>query len=326
MNSFSLKFLLLLIVSIVFSGCSRIIEQAVYVQDIHVYGPLQTPPMAIIDTLSIGNIVISPKLFINPSNSFKGNIYHSKVNSEGIYKLDTLHENGIINYKESESNDLDYTGDNFNWTIPAYSGALDVQLPLNNRANLNLGISYTSYKYYDLMGGSIGFSFFKYTENLSTSLSIGIHAQEMYYEASSVVKTTIQTLWSGEKHTDIFLYQDASKDFAVNFYATFMLNYFYKEQGLGFNFPFSFFTQTTFDFEPNTYNRYYHLTQPLNSDYNAKVSHFGSFVSISPGLYTYIAEKTRLAANFNIVYELGKLGSDNKGTMLFPVLKLDFLF
>lgn len=314
-----MKNLILILIVLVLSGCAVIKEQEVYIQNINVKGPIHLPPMPLLDKLSENKVVITPKISFNPSVPIKGNLMHSKVNTNGIYQLDTVGSD----YRESFNNKYEFKGENFNWDMPLYSAGLDFQLPLANNLNFNFGINYSDYLNTNLLGGNAGFSFFSIRENNSTVFSFGLHVQELYYEANTVVKTVWEH-YNGSESTDIILYYDKDKEYTYNVYATFMFNYYFKF--IKFNFAASFFTQSPFNFTPGKIDEYYYPFGSFTEKQTKKISDYVTFVAITPGLYTYMTDEIRLFGQLNLLYNISENGINHSSVILIPTVKMDFIF
>lgn len=319
-----MKTLIFLLSLILLSGCAAVIDQKVYIQNMSVQGPIHTPPMSIIDKNSAGKLVFSPKIYINPSSSLRGNLFHTLVNEKGVYQLDTIRNGYNISYNESSKNQFQYKGENIQWDLPNFAGGADIQLPIQEKVNVDVGINYSDFENFSLLGGHIGFCFYSIREHNSASFSLGLHAQEMYYNASTVVITTIDEAF-GPTHTVLKFYNDRDKDWVCNIYASFMVNYFYDF--INFNIAGSFFSQSAFNYKSDSYNPDYYFFNNSSESDGAKVSEYGTFLSLTPGVYTYLNDMIRLSGSINIVYELGNLNPiSNNPVLLIPCFKLDFIF
>ncbi len=223
-------------------------KQSVYLQNVDVGGPINQPPLHITNGQKAHSITFSPKVYINTEKNYRGLAGgHTNVNSYGYFQVDTVINNsGVPGYKESSSNSYIYKGQNLNWNMPDASVGFQVDIALSNHFAVNGGINYAEINQTKLINGSVGIGFFSEKEGSAIRFDFGLLFQNMYYNSSSVVITTIEPTFSS-KETEISFYQDYNKSSSTDFYGSLTYNSAYKNSLLNFYLNLSYFGQTVLD-------------------------------------------------------------------------------
>lgn len=305
------------------SGCTTT-KQTIYLQDIQVNGPINTPPVHLSDNDSTGSITISPRFAINSgSKKISGKITeHSKVNDRGILQLDTIMHDGNPAYRISSANTHTYVNDNFSWNLPEFSTGIDMDMKVSRGIALSLGLGFTNQNNINLVNGNFGLATYSSNENSSFRIEAGLLYNQFHYIASTVVVTTVKPAFAPE-YSYVTFYKDRKKESHLNPY--FQVTYNSNNNNLPVNYfiSFGFFGQTLTDFEPDEYDEDYTFfgAHTISEDTRGEVS--TTFINFSPGVFLNLTPQHRIVFGARCLYELGfEEISDN--FFVFPFVQLDF--
>ncbi len=186
------------------------IQQTIYLQNVGINGPIKAPPLNITKDKKNEQASISVGMSINSNKNIQGSIgTHSKVNSSGIFQVDTLTINGQRNYKDSGKNNFDFKGNNFQWNQPDFSLFLNSDFKISNVFALSLGFNYSVQGQTNLLGGNFGIGNYHESNNGALRIDIGLNWQQVSYDASSVVLTDITH--SGSTESSVTFFEDIGK-------------------------------------------------------------------------------------------------------------------
>lgn len=316
--------LVVIVLTVFGSGCARI-EQSVYIQNVDIGGPINQPPLNITNAKKAHSITLSPKVYINTQKNYSGLTgSHTSVNSMGIYQVDTVYETGRVPYySESSTNSYSYKGKNLNWQLPDASVGVNADIALTDHFAINGGVNYSEINQNKLVNGSVGLGFFSEKDGSAIRIDFGLMFQNTYYDASSVVITTIEPAFS-HSDTEISFYRDQDKSSSSDFYASFMYNSTNKNSLVNFFFNFSYFGQTLLDYRPKKLERDiypFSFVNETTSDNEIKAEFFAA----TPGIYTYLSDWGRLSLGVGFLKELN-INYSGKSLFITPVIQFDMLF
>ena len=298
--------ILFLLASLLMMSCATV-QQTIYLQDIEVKGPMNPPPVRITKDKFPGNVTISPRLSINKYSEISGNVGNRRYANPSQDSLFRSKTNNLL------------------WKIPQFSFGFDFDVALTNTFGIACGLNYSVIDQTKLIGGSIGIAFFQEKNGNAIRFDAGILVQELYYDAKTIVETTIDPIW-GSPSTSVYYYRDKDKNADIDLYAT--LTYNSAIQNFPFNFflSASFFTQTILDFEPSKQTDFSYafiLTEKTINDVRGEAS--SSFLSATPGIFIDITTWSRMVMGVRLMTDIG-LDSPSKSFFVIPVLQLDMKF
>lgn len=283
------------------------VQQTIYLQDVEVKGPINTPSIHITKNRTPGTITFSPRVNVNGYSEISGNT-------------------GGERYRNTEQDSLfSNKSKNLLWTMPEFSLGMDFDLALTKSFGFAAGLNYSKINGQQLLGGSFGIAFVAEKENSAARFDFGILVQELFYEAKSVVVTTEDYIWSNPT-TSVMYYRDIGKNSNVNIYAGLTLNSKMQEFPVNFFFNLSFFTQSLLDYEPSTETDFLYLfalTEKIVTD--ARGEAMSSFLSVAPGVFLEFTDWSRLVLGARFMYDLG-LDSSSKELLVLPIIQLDMQF
>jgi len=259
------KFLSALILfSSLLASCTTI-QQTIYLRDIEVKGPMNPPPIRITENKTAGSLTISPRLSFNKYSEISGS---TESERRGDSAQDSL-------FRPNSRNLF--------WRIPQAAFGVDFDFAVSSSFAIAGGLNYSIIDQTKLFGGSLGIGFFKENDGNAIRFDAGVLVQELYFDAKTVVVTTVDRLFSSST-TTVDYYHDRDKNSGVDLYA--MLTYNTVIKSLPFNFFLNaaYFNQTILDFEPRrqtdvSYQRL--LAEKAVHDARGEAS--SSYLSFTPG-------------------------------------------
>lgn len=306
-----------------FTGCTTT-KQTIYLQDVQVNGPINTPPIHLSDNDTAGSFTVSPRFAINSGTKrLSGKISeHSKVNDQGILQLDTIMHEGNPAYRISPANTKEYEKDNFSWNLPEFSAGVDIDMKVLKGLALSLGLGFTNQSNINLVNGNFGLATYSSNENSSFRIELGLLYNQFHYIASTVVVTTVKPAFAPE-YSYVTFYKDREKESHINPYLQITYNSSNKNLPANFFISFGFFGQTITDFEPNQYDNDYTFlgAHTISEDTRGEVS--TTFLNFSPGIYFNITPQHRILIGARCLYELG-FEKISKNFFVFPLAQIDF--
>ena len=156
-------------------SCANI-NQTIYIQDVEVNGPMNPPPVPITKDKSPGTVTFSPKLTLNNTSEVIGNI------GSGRY-MNTIQDT-LFPYGKK----------NILWKIPKYSFGFDLDVAVSNSFAIAGGLNYSVIDQTKLIGGSLGIALFHEKNGSAIRFDVGILVQELYYDAKTIVETTVDPI------------------------------------------------------------------------------------------------------------------------------------
>ncbi|MCK5467526.1 MAG: hypothetical protein KAI99_03430, partial [Cyclobacteriaceae bacterium] len=159
--------------------------RTIYLQEVEVSGPINQPPIHITDSLKIPSITITPRFSYNSQTDVSGQIgYHTLVNEEGIFQVDTFYNNGTFTLKETpDVNRKRYVGQNFTWNVASVYAALDFDFQLSRNFGLFCGANYSEQNKISTWGGTCGIGLFGTSSYFAFRMDVGLNIQEIAYDA-----------------------------------------------------------------------------------------------------------------------------------------------
>lgn len=325
MNLLSRITISVFIISIITTGCVSVTD-TLYLQDAQVFGPIIQPPVTFMNTDSDKKFSFSPKLYFNGTKRITGQVTgHSKVNSKGIFQVDSsFDESGLIRYSESRTaNRYEYNSSNLTWKTPGYIIGLDADFFVSSKLTITSGFSISEVDQKNLLGWKIGLGFGGFSGDFGLRFDAGLVWQEYAYDASSVIVREISPPFE-RSTSEVFFFSD--KGTTTNFNHYLSINLHYANSDALFN-PFisiAYSRQSILDFEPN--NRSSEFVSLIKYDNNdQRGGAHVSYLVITPGSSFYVNDWIKLVASAKFF-----TGSDirnvSQESFIVPAIQLEFLF
>ena len=194
-------------------GCT--IEQSL--QNLGVEGPPALPPIHITADSTADMIHISPHLSFYGQKTTSGRVDgHTKVNSKGVYAVDTIVTAIGATYKEtSGANTLPFWGRNVSWTLPSYTLGVDLEYNLTKRFSVTGSLDYANQNAKDFLGGSLGLALRGWNGQFGTHVEAGVRFDETALTADEVV--AVGNIFTSDRV--VYFFRDQERKTSVDFYA-----------------------------------------------------------------------------------------------------------
>lgn len=303
-----------------FCSCGPTVTDTLYVQDVNVKGPINQPPIRVTGKDS-STFTISPKVFINSNKGYNGLVDgHTKVNSDGIFQVDTAaNGNGIHYYESAGANGFEFKGENLHWSLPDYSVGFDLDIAISRKVALSGGFSMSGKDKNNLYGYRAGLGFFSASGNYGIRFDGGVIWQKYSYDASSVIIRE-----DGSSSKEVFFFRDKGSSVNLNHYLSLTFNTIYDQLPLNFLLNVGYTGQSLIDYEPKNMDRTYYVIIP-NPNYNVEDRRgeaYAAFVNVSPGIYANLNEWSRLLLAVRFFFELDIKDTRNS-TFIIPMVQFD---
>ena len=297
-------------IALLFASCAT---QSVYLQSITVDGPQAQPPLFITRDNTPGDFRVAPRFAVNARQTLVGRSNgHFKVNSQGVYQVDTINANGAVRYYERDGvNTNIFQGRNFSWDATRWDASVECEYIATPMLSLVGGVSYSSAASQDFLGANLGVGFFFEGKNLAVRVDIGAHAATTAYDVQYVV--TQLPFWPGSRDTEVFFRHEKGKNSHVNAYGAFTLNSKVTDWPLQFFVQAAINRQTIAEFD----------TQVSNAP-GATVLQSVSYFILSPGVYFDLSSKSRVLMGMNLRDETQLLEAD-PGVLLTSFVQFEFV-
>src|SRR4030042_1733567 len=139
----------ILMVAIFVASCANVNQttvQKIYVQAVQLEGPVNQVPVHITRDSKPHQWRIVPRVDIVNARTFDGQIEgHTGVNSQGVFQVDTVRDNGgnIVGFQEpSGVNSRGFRGRNLEWKLPGVNASLDFDYTLSKDFSVVFGFNY----------------------------------------------------------------------------------------------------------------------------------------------------------------------------------------
>jgi len=313
------------VLSMCLVGCVAEIDQTTYLQEATVVSPIHQPPLHLATQEGKNALTVSPYVSNTVRGSLSGYIpSHTKVNSDGVFQVDTLTDpfGGQYLRETPGANTYPFKGNNFSWSAEVPVVGVDLDLAWKWAA-IGAGIRYGASDEGSLYGGTIGIGFFDVGSAMGFRAEGGIVWQMSHFRATSVVVTTERIYPFSGQSTSLGIYEDEETKTRLSWYVSAMLN-------TTFDFPIgafiqgSFSEQSLFSYTPSA-----HLTTtPFllfpAVDEETEVSATLTTLMLSPGLFVRLSDRLRLLAGVRIPYiGSGEISSGEQP--LIPFVQVDFI-
>lgn len=318
---------------ILITGCSKKeIVKTFYLQDVNVTGPVNLAPVHITDTSDVPSFTISPRFSYNTQKEILGTVEgHSQVNARGEFEYETIFndEDGTVTYREIPGTNIyDYEGRNLKWNISTLTAGFDIDMKLSQHFALFGGLNYSVQNNKSIWGYIAGLGFFSQKNGMGIRVDGGLHIQNIYYDAYTLVSVT-----GGENY--ILFYHDKDKNSHLDPFVNITFNTAYKDWITNIFINAGFTAQTLADFEPEKPDADFYLPVPpflLPVNINRSViindlrgESFASFVHFTPGIYFDVTEQSRVLFGSRFYFET-QIENADKNLFIIPFLQVDFVF
>jgi hypothetical protein len=308
-----------------FTGCSpSTTVTKIYLQEVEVSGPINQTPVHITDSTKSG-ITISPRFSFNTKKSLMGKVdQHTKVNSEGVFQVDTIFNNdGTFYFQETPgANTYLYTGKNLTWNIAEVKAAVDVDFKLSKTFALFMGANYSVVDQKSLWGGLFGLGLISSGNIASFRIDFGLNIQEMPYEAYTIVSVTETSSYGTSSYVADYL--DIAKETNFSPFFNLTLNSSNPEWLFNIFFKAGYCIQKLVNFTPETqvyHNPFYYSDTYVTEDLRSEAT--AGIFDVTPGLHINFGNSGRIifGAKFNWIVQVKE--SDDSFQVI-PMLQFDF--
>lgn len=298
-----------------FSGCDTVkVEETIYLGDVDVQAPINTPPIRTIHRSTLPNdIKISPKFVINNNKNI------STSTSSSFYK----------SLKPGDSLRPFFRENNLDWSFPDMVAGLDIEFPVTKNLFFTGGFHFSNINNQSAIGGAFGLGIGGLSAVSAFRVDAGVLVQKHLYTAQTVVKR-VETYSDGSKKEFISIYQDNSTTTNFNPYITLTYNSAY-ESPVNFYISGGYFAQNLLGFVPANYVGDNPFLSPfqnfgveyIKTDKRSDVS--VGFYMLSPGVIYRFAENANALVGIKF---LKAVSGDTKADewMLMPSIQIDFAF
>lgn len=296
----------------------------IYLQEVEVYGPINTSPVHITDS-SEASITLSPRIAFNSKNTLTGKIdQHTLVNSQGVFQVDTIFNgDGTFYFQETPgANRYQFEGKNFSWYIPDITASLDIDFKISKSFAFFAGGNYSVVDQKSVWGGLFGIGLMGNGASAAFRFDVGLSIQEIPYNAYTIVSVT--TTSTGGTSGYVADYHDISRKTQFNPFAAITINSFNKDWLFNIFLNAGYRSQSLINFTPE--DQVYHdplfygnvyVTEDNRGEATAGI------IDITPGLYFNFGDTGRilLGAKFNWIVQIEDL---DYPFQVIPMLQLDF--
>jgi len=310
----------------VLAGCS---DYTLYLQDVHVKGPISQPPVPITDGNQEKPLKISPHFSFVPggARNLRGRMDgHSPVGTDGMYHVDTLVNGTTVSFREhAGANTLGYAGQNLTWDQPSASLGLNLDYTFAKHWALSLGADYCSIDGEGLWGYRAGLGIFSEGPNYAIRFDGGVRFQQLGYDALTVV---VAEPWASDGGNVTF-FHDRGKSTPVDLYGSLTFNsrnpnwpaHFFIQLGLSKQ-SLAKFKPATVDLVP-VYLPAPVFLFPFVVVHDERAQFSSTVVVFTPGIYFKMDESTTVLLGIRINLQTEILSSSPDAVAI-PFVQVDF--
>ena len=282
----------------------------IYLQEVEVSGPMNSSPIHITDSSGTG-VTISPRISFNTKNTHTGKIdEHTRVNSQGVFQVDTIITNdGTFYFQETPgANKYQFNGKNFTWYTPDVTASLDIDFKISKSFAFFVGGNYSVVEQKPIWGGLFGIGLMGTGKSAAFRFDVGLNIQDIPYNAYTIVSVT--TTGSSGTSSYVVDYDDISNKTQYNPFAAITINSFNKDWLFNIFLNAGYRSQSVVNFTPKDevyHNPFYYADVYATEDLRGEVT--AGIVDITPGLYFNLGEsgKIILGAKFNWITQIEDL-------------------
>ncbi|MCK6605954.1 MAG: hypothetical protein L6Q59_13735 [Ignavibacteriaceae bacterium] len=219
-----------------FGACSSIdIQQTLYLGNVDVKAPINTPPLHLsYREKKGGEVTVSPKLIFNQNRSIDAvtdKSFYSTLTAQDSLRLRNL-------FKEK----------NLNWAYPSVLIGLDLDFATSSSFSFYGGIHFADESNRSMVGGNIGLGIGGKKGNAAFRFDIGAGFQKSFFDAQTVVKT-VSTV-NGNSTQNIAVYLDSDNSLNINPFVSVQFNTAY-DFPVNFHFQAAYFSQNLLGYTPS---------------------------------------------------------------------------
>ena len=279
----------------------------IYLQEVEVYGPINSSPVHITDSTKTG-ITISPRIAFNTKNTMTGKIdQHTLVNSKGVFQVDTVfNSDGSFYFQETPgANKYQFDGKNFTWYTSDVTASLDIDFKISKAFALFVGGNYVVIKQKSIWGGLVGIGFMGTGKDAAFRFDAGLSIQKIPYNAYTIVSVT--NTGSSGTSTYVADYYDISSKTHYNPFIAITVNSFNRDWLFNIFLNAGYRSQSLVNFTPEDqvyHNPFYYGDVYITEDNRGEAT--AGIIDITPGLYFDFGDAGRvlLGAKFNWIHKL----------------------
>ena len=291
-----------------FNGCTpTTVKQTLYLADIDVKSPVNTPPNHVNINKKAGTITFSPQFILNAKNKITGT---SKNNYTDELQLDN---NEVYTPRQK----------NINWDIPGISVGADVDAAMTNHFSLFGGIHFAGGDQVELTGGNFGLGFFGENQNTAARLDLGFGFQKSSYDVVTVISTT--TITGKQSTDDISVYRDQGNVINLNPFLLFTINTADTSARMNYFFSTGYFSQDIINVEPGESGTESHVfgTTYITTDLRSQCT--AGFVMFNPGISYKFNDNLHILFSLKVLKEVLSISGTNDWFAI-PAVQFDWQF
>lgn len=284
-------------------------SQSVYLQNLRSDGSLVKPPLFMTNNPQEGDVRVVPKIAVHVPQTLVGRTHgHSKVNTSGVYQVDTVDENGVVRFIERAGvNKNSFQGRNFRWEPPKINASVDVEYFVTKTFSVVAGANYTPGRGRSFLGAAAGVGFSFESKNLGLRIDLGAHWSSVAYDVEYVVASKL----FGDSDARVEVFRESGTSSYLNTYGAFTLNT--KITG----WPVQGFLQLGINRQ-----KLVELDRQTSFSGNSLVLQSASFFTLTPGVYFNVVPTLRVVAGVHLSDETELLEAD-PGVLVAPFLQFE---
>jgi len=183
---------------------------------------------------------------------------------------------------------------------------------------ISLGVNYSSQNNFNTFGGNFGIGLFGYGKGSAFRFDMGLQINSMRYDAYTVVRRVESSFFGGSEEY-ISFFHDVGESTHFDPYFNFTYNTAFKNWPVNLFINAGYSIQTLFSFEPRT--SYFPLGHYTKTDKRGSTT--AGFINVTPGIYFYIAESSRVLLGTRFYIET-QINEAEPALFIFPMVQFDF--
>ncbi len=279
--------LLLILGSIIFPKCQ---PHIINLQEVDLIAPAIKNSVKLVDAVDSAKLDLNFNFFVNNKSQHETNLSgHTKVNGNNFYELEPVAgEEYFLEHKNV--NIYNFKGNNLTWTIPSFSGSINMDFKSSKFVIVTLGADYSKYKTKEFYGFNLGLAFYHNFKNLGLRFDTFIKNHAAFYNLKYI---------NAEEYKNnvrkVFVIEKSQKDNNYNIGYMLSMNTTFSDWFVNMFVNYSFGWHTFYSVAPDNNNILLH--DEISGEF--KLSNYYSSFSI--GLYQDAPAFGRIILGYNII-------------------------
>lgn len=280
--------------ALLLSGC--VVSQEFYLEDVHVSGPMNQPPVNITKDVKPGQITVSPHLSYNKDRLLKGKIPES--------------EDGPSSMKD------------LSWTLPEYTFGVGVDYTAGAHVGVTAGWNFGVARGQGLWNGSLGLAVFGEGPVVGVRFDAGVQLRAMEHNSYVKVVTTTRGFFQSTV-VDTGYFHDRGTDRALDFYGSLTLNTKVQDWPVNLFLNTALSRQSLLDYSPTTWSELHPFPGTELSTINVQST--ATLLIFTPGVFIELGEDMRLLVGARIQFVLD-MEETQPSAATSPFVQMEFSF